>query len=134
MAIQQARIRSALQPLLIDPQPASLVAGGPAADFTVHFGTSGTTALAADGIHNSAYGSLVVSVVDAGGRPGQGTLSGGTAGPGGTRLYPVSEGAAALTYTPPAQAANEYLVVKLDDSAGGPGTELGRFPLRTRSS
>ncbi len=134
VAIQQARIRSALQPLLIDPQPASLVAGGPAADFTVHFGTSGTTALAADGIHNSAYGSLVVSVVDAGGRPGQGTLSGGTAGPGGTRLYPVSEGAAALTYTPPAQAANEYLVVKLDDSAGGPGTELGRFPLRTRSS
>jgi hypothetical protein len=134
VAIQQARIRSALQPLLIDPQPAALIAGGPATDFTVTFGTTGTTSLAVDGIHNSAYGSLVVLVVDAGGRTGQGTLTGGTAGPGGARVYQVSDGAATLTYTPPAQPASEFLVVKLDDSAGGPGIELGRFPLRTRSS
>jgi hypothetical protein len=133
-AIQQARIRSALQPLLLDPQPAALAAGGPAMDFTISFGTSGTTTLTADGIQNSAYGSLVISVVDAGGRPGQGTLTGGGAGPGGARVYAVSAGSAALSYTPPAQAATEFLVVKLDDSIGGPGIELGRFPLRTRSS
>jgi len=133
-AIQQALIRSALQPLLLDPQPAALIAGGPATDFTISFGTSGTTTLAADGIQNSAYGSLGISVVDAGGRPGQGTLTGGAAGPGGTRIYAVTNGSAAFSYTPPAQAATEFLVVTLDDSAGGPGIELGRFRLRTRSS
>lgn len=133
-AIQQALIRSALQPLLLDPQPAALIAGGLATDFTISFGTSGTTTLAADGIQNSAYGSLGISVVDAGGRPGQGTLTGGAAGPGGTRIYAVTNGSAAFSYTPPAQAATEFLVVTLDDSAGGPGIELGRFRLRTRSS
>jgi len=133
-AIQSARIRSALMPLLLDPQPAALVAGGPATDFTITFGASGTTTVAADGIQSSAYGSLVVSVVDAGGRPGQGTLAGGGDGPGGARLCVVSDGSAALRYTPPAQAATEFMVVKLDDNAGGPGIELGRFPLRTRSS
>ena len=133
-AIQSARIRSALMPLLLDPQPAALVAGGSATDFTITFGASGTTTVAADGIQNSAYGSLVVSVVDAGGRPGQGTLAGGADGPGGSRMCVVSDGSAALRYTPPAQAASEFLVVKLDDNAGGPGIELGRFPLRTRSS
>ena len=124
-AIQQARIRSALQPLLLDPQPAALVAGEPATDFSISFGTSGTTTLTADGIQNSAYGSLVISVMDAGGRPGQGTLAGGAAGPDGARVYAVSDGSAALSYTPPAQAAMEFLVVELDDSAGGPGIELG---------
>jgi len=133
-AIQSARIRSALKPLLLDPRPAALVAGGPATDFTITFGASGTTTVAADGIQSSAYGSLVVSVVDAGGRPGQGTLAGGGDGPGGARLCVVSDGSAALRYTPPAQAATEFMVVKLDDNAGGPGIELGRFPLRTRSS
>ena len=133
-AIQSARIRSALKPLLLDPQPAVLVAGGAATDFTITFGASGTTTVAADGIQNSAYGSLVFSVVDAGGRPGQGTLAGGADGPGGSRMCVVSDGSAALRYTPPAQAATEFLVVKLDDNAGGPGIELGRFPLRTRSS
>lgn len=134
LAIQQARIRSAVQPLLLDPQPAALVAGGPATAFTITFGASGTTTVAADGIQNSAYGSLVVSVVDAGGRPGQGTLTGGADGLGGARVYAVSDGSAALSYTPPSQATTEFLVVTLDDSAGGPGIELGRFPLRTRSS
>ncbi len=133
-AIQSARIRSAIKPLLLDPQPAALVAGGPATDFTITFGASGTTAVTADGIQNSAYGSLVVAVVDAGGRPGQGTLTGGAAGPGGARMYVVNDGSAAIRYTPPAQAATEFLVVKLDDNAGGPGLELGRFPLRIRSS
>jgi hypothetical protein len=133
-AIRQARIRGALQPLVLDPPPAALVAGGPAADFTVTFGASGTTTLAADGIQNSAYGSLVVSLVDAGGRPGKGTLTGGAAGPSGSRIYAVSNGSAALSYTPPAQPATDLLVITLDDSAGGPGIELGRFPLRTRST
>jgi hypothetical protein len=133
IAIVRARLRSALLPLLLAPQP-TLVAGGPATDFTLSFGSSGTTTISADGIQNSAYGSLVVSVVDAGGRPGQGTLAGGTAGTGGARVYTVADGSAGIRYTPPAQAATEFLVVKLDDSAGGPGIELGRFLLRTRSS
>jgi hypothetical protein len=133
-AIQEARIRSALEPLVLDPQPAVLAAGGPAMDFTITFGTSGTTTIAADGIQNSAYGTLVASLVDAGGRPGRGTLSGGVAGPNGSRIYTVTNGSAALSYSPPAQPATEFLVVKLDDSAGGPGIELARFPLRTRSS
>jgi hypothetical protein len=133
-AIQEARIRSAMQPLLLDPEPAALVAGGPAADLTITFGATGTTTVTDAGIQNSAYGSLVISVIDAGGRPGKGTLAGGAAGPSGSRVYAVSDGSAALSYTPPAQAATEFLVVKLDDSAGGPGIELRRFPLRTRSS
>ena len=133
-AIQQTRIRSVMLPLLLDPDPAALVAGGPVTDLTVSFGGSGTTTVTDAGIQNSAYGSLVISVVDAGGRPGKGTLSGGAAGPSGSRIYAVSDGSAALSYAPPPQAATEFLVVKLDDSAGGQGIELGRFPLRTRSS
>lgn len=133
-AIQQARIRSALLPLLLDPQPTALVAGGQATDFTITFGATGTTTLTKDAIQNSDYGTLVISVVDAGGRPGKGTLAGGNAGPGGTRIYPVSDGSVLLSYTPPAQPASEFLVITLDDSAGGPGIELGHFLIRTRSS
>jgi len=132
--IQQARIRSALQPLLLDPQPSHLVAGAPATSFTITLEGTGTTGLTAGWIQNSAFGSLVVSVMDAGGRPGQGTLSGGADGPAGARIYSVTDGSAAVSYRPPAQPATEFLVVKLDDSVGQSGIELGRFLLRTRSS
>lgn len=132
--ILQTRIREALRPLLLDPQPSHLVAGGPGVDFSISFGASGTTIVSSGGVQNDAFGSLVVSVADAGGRPGKGTLSGGVAGPGGARAFAVSDGSASLRYTPPPQPATDFLVVALDDGAGGTGIELGRFQLRVRSS
>lgn len=131
--IQQACIRSAVQPLLLDPAPATLAAGGPPTDFTLALEHSGTAAVATDGVNSLSYGSLLVSVRDAGDRPGQGQLSGGTAAAGGARVYPVTNGSVALSYTPPAQPALEFLVVHVENNAGGPSVELGRFPLRTRS-
>lgn len=130
-AIQEARIRSALQPVaLVNPQ---LTAGGAAVDLQLTFGGVGTMIVKSDGVTGAAFGSLIVRVIDAGGRPGAGTLSGGSAGPNGARTVVVAEGGATVTYTPPAQPAADVLVVAMEDNAGGAGVELGRFPLSVRS-
>jgi hypothetical protein len=134
VAIVEADIRAAFQPLLLSPSVPKLVAGGPAVDLQLTFGATGTMQVKTDGVTSSPYGTLIVRVIDSGGRPGAGALTGGSEAPGGARALPVSGGSATLTYTPPAQPATDILVVTLDDSAGGAGIELGRFTLRVLSS
>ena len=130
-AIQQARIRAAFQPLALAPSNPRLRAGGAPVDLQLTFGAVGTMQVTRDVVTGGLYGSLLVRLIDAGGRPGAGTLTGGADGPGGARMLSVSDGSAAVTYTPPAQPATDVLVVALDDGAGGMGLELGRFTLVT---
>lgn len=131
--IRFAQLRISMQPVNLVPAQPRLTAGGETAELAIEFGATGTMRIEAGGrVTSLPFGSVVVAVEDAGGRPGAGTLAGGNAGPAGSRTIPVANGRAALQYTPPAQAAVDHLVVSLDDGEGGIGIELGRFPLEVR--
>ena len=131
--IEFAQVRISLQPVNLVPAQPRLTAAGETAELAIEFGATGTMRVERGGrVTSLPFGSVVVAVEDAGGRPGAGTLAGGTAGPAGSRTIPVTGGRAVFQYTPPAQPAVDQLVVSLDDGEGGIGIELGRFPLETR--
>lgn len=133
MPIVAALVRTATLPVALQPWPLLLRAGDPPVPLTIRVGTAGTTRLSGDPPAPSPFGELAVRVVDTGGRPGSGTLTGGTALPDGSRLLTVTEQVAALTYQPPASPADDELVVSVGraDAGAGPGVgiELTRFPL-----
>jgi hypothetical protein len=132
--IVEARLRAAIEPLLLDPFPDHFVAGGAALPMTLRCGAGATMVVSDAGVAQEAFGSLALALVDAGGRPGAGTLGGGTVGPAGTRLYAVADGAIAFSYTPPAAPATDFLRVTLDDGSGNLRLEIARFPLRVRGA
>ena len=133
--ITAIRLRQALRPLRLAPARPLLVAAGDPVDLNIEFGTAGTFAVGAGGdVDTLPFGAIVATVVDAGGRPGAGGLTGGADGPGGARLLIVANGVASLRYTPPAQAAVDHLIVRLENNEGGPGMELGRFRLPVRGA
>ena len=135
VVIERAQLRISMQPLNLVPARPRLNAGGATADLTIEFGATGTMRVESGGrVTALPFGSIVVAVEDAGGRPGAGALAGGNAGPAGARTIPVTEGRAAFQYTPPAEPAVDHLVVSLDDGEGGIGIELGRFPLEVRGT
>jgi len=131
--ITAALVRTATLPIALQPWPLLIRAGDPAIPLTVRVGTAGTSRLTVDAPTVSPFGELAVRVVDSGGRPGAGSLSGGTAGPDGSRLIAVTDDAATIAYQPPATAGNDQLVVYVAraDAGAGPavGVELARFPL-----
>ncbi|TDE92442.1 hypothetical protein EXU48_12795 [Occultella glacieicola] len=134
--IRQAHVRMAQLPVALEPWPPPLDAGGPAVDLRVTVGAVGTMRLDGGTPAGVAFGALTLRVVDAGGRPGAGTLTGGAGGIGGTDgnlVVPLEAGAASFTYTPPAEPARDVLVVSLDrpDTGDGVaiGTEIARFDL-----
>ncbi|MBK9745249.1 MAG: hypothetical protein IPO91_00580 [Chloroflexi bacterium] len=130
IAIGEIRLRGASLPLAV-AAAAPLIAGAPPVNLTVQVGvgTFGTFAL----IDKPAlpFGSLAFSVVDAGGRPGKGTLIGAVDN---VRLVPLADNTATVSYDPPDEPAEDVLVVMLDDGAGGAGIEIGRAPLRVRGA
>lgn len=131
--IERAQLRVSLQPVNLIPARPVLRAGGETAELAIDFGATGTMRVESEGrVTSLPFGAVVIAVEDAGGRPGAGTLSGGNAGPAGSRTIPVVGGQAAFQYTPPAGPALDHLVVSLDDGEGGIGIELGRFRLEVR--
>ena len=80
------------------------------------------------------FGALAVALFDPGGRPGAGTLTGGTEGAEGVRLVELADGSATISYAPPAEAAADVLVVALDDGSDGLGVEIGRLTLKVREA
>jgi hypothetical protein len=129
-------VRSALLPVGLEPPLTRVEAGGDPIALTVRTGLAGTFVLdePAPAEPTSPFGALVVALVGPGGTPGAGTLSGGEAGSGGSRLVPVADDAAAVTYTPPAEPARETLVVSA--VSGDPpriGIELARFEFRVEA-
>lgn len=127
--IGEVRVRGVGLPVAVAPERSTLVAGGPPVDFTVTVGSSGPVRVDGD-LPPLPFGSLAFALegTDAG------TLSGGSAGADGVRLVDVVDGAATITYTPPAAPATGELVVALDDGEEGLGVELGRYRLRVRES
>jgi hypothetical protein len=132
-AIQEALVRAGLLPLQLLPPNPGLVAGGPPTELTLRLGSAGTMRLQAGAEPEALpFGSLALTLRDAGARPGAGALSGGSAGAGDVHIVALADGQANVTYTPPAQAAVDFLVVALEDGEGGQGIELARFRLNVR--
>jgi hypothetical protein len=132
--ILEARVRAGLLPLELDPAAPRLDAGGDPVELTIRIRTAGTARLLGGDTppEPAAFGALAVTLRDAGGRPGNGTLAGGTDGEEGVRIITVEDGEATVRYTPADSAGTEYLVVALDDGEGGMGAPLARFPLQVR--
>jgi hypothetical protein len=133
VAIASALVRTASLPIGLEPWPLLIRPGDPAVALTLRIGTTGTTRLTEHAPTASPFGELAVRVVDAGGRPGAGTVSGGAAGPQGSRLVAVANDIAVISYEPPGAPAADELVVcvtRADAGAGATvGMELARFPL-----
>ncbi len=103
-AIREALVRTGFLPILLDPTRPVLRAGGDPVELRIRMGSVGTMRLRGNDVapETLPFGSLAVVVRDAGGRPGAGTLTGGTAGTDDIRLVTLDDGAATVTYTPPA--------------------------------
>ncbi|CRZ14806.1 hypothetical protein [Mycolicibacterium neworleansense] len=129
--ITAALVRTAMLPVALQPWPLLIRAGDPVVPLTIRVGAAGTSRLTEDPPTVSPFGELAVRVVDAGGRPGAGSLSGGAVGPDGTRLITVADDAAEFRYEPPAAPADDQLVVYVAHDGASPsvGIELARFPL-----
>jgi hypothetical protein len=124
-AIASIVVRGVVLPIELDPRDPQATAGGDPIAITIAVRLPVGSSL--------PFGTLAVGLAAPGGRPGAGSLSGGTAGTGGVRLLTLVDGAAEVTYHPPATAALDLLVVGLDDSAGGAGLELTRFAIGVRA-
>lgn len=132
-AIREMLIRAGFLPMQLLPANPPLVAGGAPVELTLRLSTTGTVRLrGAAEPENLPFGSLALVLRDAGARPGAGTLTGGAAGVDDVRLVTLADGAATITYVPPAQPAVDFLVVALEDGSGGQGTPLARFRLDVR--
>lgn len=132
--IGEIRLRGGIVPLEIAPSNPRLVAGGPAVELTVRFNTTAFS-IQEDKLEKMPFGSIAMTLVGPGGKPGKGTLGGGVAGaPATIRIVSVVENAATVTYTPPATPVTEELVVAFDNHELGLGIEIGRARLATRSA
>lgn len=131
--IEEARVRQALLPIRLDPDPGRILAGGTAAELTLVVGTSGIGLSADQPPAPMPYGSLALRLAGDGGQPGAGVLTGGTEGPDGRRIVAVADGTVVATYTPPATPAGDSIVVAsfTQDTDGEQhvGPELARFRL-----
>lgn len=129
--VGEIRVRGLVYPIVLAPPP-SPVAGGPAIGLTMRIRPVETSRLGGAPAPVLPFGHLAVKLLGPGDRPPTGAIAGGDPGSDGSRLLAVVDGAATLSYTPPATPASEQLVVALDDGAGGLGLELARLPIRVR--
>ena len=88
------RLRVASEPLLLEPTAPLLIAGGPQVALTVRMGSKGAMDVREGSVARQPFGQLVLRLTDAGGRAGAGTLTGGDAGPNGSRRITFSNGSA----------------------------------------
>lgn len=129
--IDEIRFRGGVLPLDVLPAEPLLVAGGPAVPLTIRFGVA-SMRIRKEGVTKLPFGSIAVTLVAAGGKPGKGTLTGGDDGTTPqVRILTVANAEASVSYTPPAEPASEELVVAFEDGEQGLGIELGRVPLTT---
>lgn len=131
-AISEVRFRGTLPLDLTASAP--LVAGGAAATLTIQFGTA-SMRIKQDGTTKLPFDVVAVTLESAGGKPGKGTLTGGTAGAdAAVRIINVNDGLATVSYTPPAAATSEELIVAFENGEKGLGVEIGRATLRTEAA
>jgi hypothetical protein len=136
--IEEARVRAGLLPVQMIPAAPRLAAGGDPVELTIRLGTTGTMRLQGVDVPPEPlpFGSVALTLLDAGGRPGTGTLAGGDGGESAgdeiVRIIALADGAATVMYTPADAPGIDYLVVALDDGEEGRGAELARFRLQVR--
>lgn len=123
--IAEARVRTVARPVDLAPWPLRLRAGDGSIALTLTTSAGGTTLLDGQGVAADSFGAVAVRVIDAGGRPGAGTLAGGDSGPPGSRLIALTDGTATVEYVPPAEAATDHLVVSVARPDTGDGAEIG---------
>jgi hypothetical protein len=133
-AIGEVRIRGALLPVELVPAVPVLVANGGPVELTVRIRSFGVLRVSEAAQPGLPFGVIGLGLVGPGGQPGAGALSGGAAGANGVRLLNLTDEAATVTYTPPAQSATDELIVALHDGSGGLGVELGRVVLHVRDA
>jgi hypothetical protein len=132
--IGEIRIRGVIHPVILSPADPGLVANGPAVDLSAKFETRGTSRITADELNNEAFGEVIARIEKEDGTAGDGTLSGGTAGDNGARILSVANDHVELTYTPPATAGSEFLILNIENNEGSRGIEIGRFRLVIRET
>jgi hypothetical protein len=134
-AIERALVREVRLPMTLRPQ-GLLEPGGGLVALQLSVGTTGTLRATAAATDTLPFGSLAVRLTDPSGGTGAGTLSGGSAGPDGTRLVAVDETGASVDYTPAAAPGTDIVVVSSHtrDSGGNDrvGMELARFEMAVR--
>ena len=111
---------------------AALEAGGAAVPCDLVFGAAGTLDVSADGLAAAPFGAVALRLLDAGGGPGAGVLGAAGSPPGPTVVAVVEGAGTTFTYTPPAAATREQLVVLAHARNGADeriGMELARFDL-----
>lgn len=110
----------------------ALEAGGAAVACDLVFGSTGTLDVTPGSTVAAPFGAVALRVLDAGGGPGAGVLGAVGSPPGSTVVATVDGAGTAFTYTPPAVAAREHLVVLAHARNGADeriGMELARFDL-----
>lgn len=132
VAIGEIRIRGVALPLVLSPAPPPLRAGGPAVTLTIGVGAPVGFRIQEPPVAPLPFGALVFSLRGTGGRPGSGRLE--EADAAGVLRVALAGNRADISYQPPAAAASDQLLIALDDGAGGPGIEIGRFTLRVREA
>lgn len=123
--IRAALVRVAQLPVALQPWPLHLRAGGGPVPLSIRLGAVGTMELEGGAPSSAPFGHLALLVLDAGGRPGAGSLTGGAAGPEGSRLVALDEGEARVAYVPPAERAHDRLVVAIAQPDTGGGAAIG---------
>lgn len=123
--ITQAHVRQFVLPVSMVTNNGPIVAGGSAVQLNFNVGTSGSMVLQGNSASTLPFGSIAVRVLSADGSPGQGSLAGGDAGPDNSRLIPLSNGSALLSYTPPGSATNERVIVTTIIMNGNTPVRLG---------
>jgi hypothetical protein len=132
--IGEIRVRGVALPLAITPANPLLAAGGDPVDLALQVGVAQGLRLRANESTALPFDVLAMTLAGVGGRPGAGSLTGGSDGSLGVRLVSLTAGTASIRYTPPPEATTDELVVGLEDGSGQVGVELGRFPLVVRAT
>jgi hypothetical protein len=128
--IEELRLFGALLPLTFDPATPSVVAGGSGIPIRITVGQAGSMSVTNGGVQPVAVADLALQLSGPGGKNGAGVLSNTSPGTGTVQLAALMNGVATVTYTPPAVAATDMLIVSTNDGTGGAGGELGRLTIK----
>lgn len=132
--IGEIRLRGVRLPVLLEPRDPLIEAGGAPVTLTLRIGRAGGQTIVANGTSALPIGQVALTVLGKGGQAGSGTLTGGSGGVNGARLFDAASGTVAVDYTPGAQPSHDTLIVALENGEGDLGVELGRFDLIARES